>query len=124
MKINRENALRLWDQRYGPVKTARDFHGRVMYREAYGDRDFTLSGLCLEPCGWNIHHILPVALGGTDEASNLICTNIATNEAAGDKITFQIDNSLYQVRRIPGTGSHEIVKISKDKDPFGFRTLK
>lgn len=59
-----------------------------------------------------IHHVLPVALGGTNAVSNLICTNIATNAAAEDKITFWIDDSLYQVKRIRGTHNHEIVELN------------
>ena len=62
-------------------------------------------------CGWNLHHILPVAHGGTDAVSNLICTNIETNQAAGEKITYWIDENLYQVRRIFGEGSYEIIKL-------------
>ena len=42
---------------------------------------------------------------------NLLCTNIATNEAAEDKITFWIDGCLYQVKRTPGSSEHEIVRI-------------
>lgn len=50
-------------------------------------------------CGWNIHHILPKNCGGTNAISNLTCTNIATNDEAADKITFWIDDCLYQVQR-------------------------
>lgn len=113
MKINAETAMRLWTEHYGSAYFARDFHGRMMCRDDYGtshryylgDRGERIS------CGWNIHHILPVACGGTDEKHNLICTSIATNEAAGDKITYRIDDALYQVRRIRGTREHEIVKL-------------
>ena len=49
---------------------------------------------------------------GTNAGSNLICTNIATNDAAEDKITFWIDESLYQVQRKYGTSEHEIVKLN------------
>lgn len=37
MKISRSNALRLWEQCYGDVKFAEDFHGYLMCRDAYGN---------------------------------------------------------------------------------------
>lgn len=113
MKISRSNALRLWEQRYGDVKFAEDFHGYLMCRDAYGDDEyFVIDHGTRIYCGWNIHHVLPVALGGTNAVSNLVCTNIATNEAAENKITFWIDDCLYQVKRIPGTRNHEIVELN------------
>lgn len=113
MKISRANALRLWERRYGDAKFAEDFHGCLMCRDAYGDDEsFVVDHGTRIYCGWNIHHILPVALGGTNAVSNLVCTNIATNAAAEDKITFWIDNSLYQVKRICGTHYYEIVELN------------
>lgn len=53
-----------------------------------------------------------IACGGTNEKQNLICTNIYTNDMAEDKITYWIDDCLYQVRRIYGTREHEIVKLN------------
>ena len=119
MKINRASALRLWEERYGDQRFAVDFHGSLMCREAYGDPHYYVvdrnAGRFNLPtriyCGWNIHHILPVAQGGTNATENLLCTNIATNEAAEDKITFWIDGCLYQVKRTPGSSEHEIVRI-------------
>ena len=113
MKISRSNALRLWEQCYGDVKFAEDFHGYLMCRDAYGDDEyFVIDHGTRIYCGWNIHHVLPVALGGTNAVSNLVCINIATNEAAENKITFWIDDCLYQVKRIPGTRNHEIVELN------------
>ena len=113
MKINKNNALRFWEHSYGNKQYATDFHGNLMCKDGYGNRNFCVNYLGEKIyCGWNIHHILPSACGGTDSESNLICTNIATNEDAGNKITFWIDSSLYQVKRIRGTGKHEIIKIN------------
>lgn len=119
MRINRENALRLWDETFGNVRFAEDFHGNLMCRDAYSDPDFSVPwrfGGLVRPddrvyCGWNIHHVLPLAAGGTSAKSNLLCTNIATNDAAEDKITFWIDDCLYQVKRVPGEARHEIVRL-------------
>ncbi len=100
MKINRKNALKLWELRYGDREFADDFHGYLMCRSGYGDPDYFVrrKGERIY-CGWNIHHVLPKASGGTNAIDNLICTNIATNEEAADKITFWIDDCLYQVQR-------------------------
>jgi hypothetical protein len=100
MKINKKNALKLWESAYGNSRYAEDFHGNLMYREAYGNPDYCVfnNGEFIY-CGWNVHHILPKALGGSSSISNLICTNIATNDEAEDKITFWIDDCLYQVQK-------------------------
>lgn len=112
MKITKEKAMRLWNQCFGNSKYAEDFHGYLMCRDAYGDDEyFVIDHGERIYCGWNIHHILPTALGGTNSISNLVCTNIATNDAAEDKITYWIDDCLYQVQRIHGTRDYKIVKL-------------
>lgn len=45
----------------------------------------------------------------TNAISNLICTNIATNDEAADKITFWIDDCLYQVKKTED--GHDIFQI-------------
>ena len=113
MKINKTNALHLWNQSFGNAEYVEDFHGNLMCRNAYGDKKYFITDHKKRIyCGWNVHHILPVSHGGTNAGSNLICTNIATNDAAEDKITFWIDESLYQVQRKYGTSEHEIVKLN------------
>lgn len=110
MRINRENAMKLWERDYGMRYYAEDFHGYLMCKDGYGNPDYYsyVNGRRIY-CGWNIHHILPKAHGGNNHESNLVCTNIVTNEEASDKITFWIDDSLYQVRRTE-TG-HDIFLI-------------
>lgn len=100
MKICKKNALRLWKMCYGEAMYAEDFHGNLMCRNGYGNPDFYI----IEDskriyCGWNLHHILPKDLGGSNAISNLLCTNIATNEEAGNRITFWIEDCLYQVQK-------------------------
>ena len=100
MKINKKNALKLWERYYGDARFAEDFHGYLMCRDGYGNPDFFIKedGEAIY-CGWNIHHILPKNCGGTNAISNLTCTNIATNDEAAEKIAFWIDDCLYQVQR-------------------------
>ena len=113
MKINKTNALRLWYERYGDSLYEEDFHGNLMCRDAYGDDDYYIVHRGRQIyCGWNIHHILPTSCGGTNEKSNLLCTNIATNEEAEDKITYWINDVLYQVQKIYATSQYEIVRLN------------
>ncbi len=112
MRITRQNAIHLWEERYGMQRFVRDFHGNLMCKEGYGDPNYFIAYWGHRVyCGWNIHHILPIASGGTNHKENLICTNIATNEIAEDKTTFWIDDSLYQVQRTPSGNGHRIYKI-------------
>lgn len=99
MLINKTYALKIWEMDYGNAEFAEDFHGNLMCRQAYGNRNFHIrrNGQTIY-CGWNLHHILPKAAGGTNHMNNLLCTNIATNEEAADKNTFWIDDCLYQVK--------------------------
>lgn len=112
MKITRKNAMRLWFRHYGDAEYAEDFDGGLMYRDAYGNRNFFVweNGKKIY-CGWNLHHILPISCGGTNAESNLICTNIITNDIAGDRVTYWIDKVLYQVKRVQGTSRHKIVRL-------------
>ncbi len=111
MKICRKNALKLWEMCYGSAVYAEDFHGNLMCRDGYGNPDFYIyeNGERIY-CGWNLHHILPRAFGGSNAVGNLLCTNIATNEEAGDRITFWIEDSLYQVRKAEDFG-YRIVEL-------------
>ena len=111
MKINRKNAMRLWEMCFGDDEFAEDFHGYLMGKNGYGNPDYYINENHERIyCGWNVHHILPKASGGTNAIANLICTNIATNEAAADKITFWIDDCLYQVQR--SEEGHDIFRLN------------
>lgn len=112
MKINRSNAMQLWQDTYGDREFAEDFHGNLMCRSAYGNPDYHIrdNGQRIY-CGWNVHHILPKTHGGTDSRDNLLCVNVITNETAADKITYWIDDSLYQVKKIYGSRNYQIVQL-------------
>ncbi|MCL1993732.1 MAG: HNH endonuclease [Spirochaetes bacterium] len=71
MKIKRETAMKLWDRQFGGATTASDFKGRVILKAAYGQDGSQF--------GWNIDHIQPKALGGTDRKENLQIVHIETN---------------------------------------------
>lgn len=100
LNLAKIDAFKLWEKHYGDARFAEDFHGYLMCRDGYGNPNFFIKedGEAIY-CGWNIHHILPKNCGGTNAISNLTCTNIVTNDEAADKITFWIDDCLYQVQR-------------------------
>ena len=115
MRINKNNALRFWEENYGYAKYAKDFHGNLMCRDGYGNKEFYVMDWGRKIyCGWNIHDILPRKFGGTNAKKNLICTNIYTNQMAQDKITYWIDDTLYQVQTVNGKQEHEIVVLQKE----------
>lgn len=105
MKINKINAYKFWCECYGNELWAEDFGGGIMYRDAYGDPNayFVNDRGQKNYCGWNLHHILPINRGGSNAKENLECTNIITNEIAGDKTTFVIDDIKYQVKKVKGS---------------------
>ena len=112
MKINRNIALAIWEQEFGDARWATDFAGRIMYIEDFGNSEiYRLYRGKYIYTGWNLHHILPKANDGTNAKFNLTCTNIITNEEAGNKTTFVIDDTIYQVRKNYGKAGHHICEI-------------
>ena len=58
MKINKYNALRFWEECYGNKQYAEDFHGNLMCKVGYGNKNFSVNYYGHKIyCGWNIHHI-------------------------------------------------------------------
>ena len=41
MKINKKNALKLWEMCFGEQRFAEDFHGYLMCKDGYGDKDYS-----------------------------------------------------------------------------------
>jgi hypothetical protein len=39
MKINKANALKLWEEFYGDSEYEEDFHGNIMYKYAYANEN-------------------------------------------------------------------------------------
>ncbi len=93
-------AKEIWKEKYGEEKIVEDFHGNIMYYDAYGKDNYyiQLNGKKVN-CGWNIDHILAKSRGGSSDRGNLTPTNIRTNRAKADKNTFWIDDDLYQVKK-------------------------
>ena len=113
MKLNKETAFKVWEYEHGCAEYAEDFAGNYMCKNAFGKRNYyeKNNGTKIY-CGWNLHHILPKACGGSNKFVNLTCTNIITNDLAQDKTTFNIDDCIYQVKKTFGHREHEIFKLN------------
>ncbi|MBS1476924.1 MAG: hypothetical protein HP024_03135 [Acholeplasmatales bacterium] len=94
MKINKQNAMKLWRSRYGDDNDVCDYAGRPMFFLDYNNRE--------SKYGWNIDHILPQDRNGADDAENLIICNIKTNDEKANKTTFEANNKKFQVKKIDG----------------------
>jgi hypothetical protein len=81
-----------WENEFGTNDIGYDFSGYEVRKGSYG--------LVGSKFGWNIDHILPVSMGGTDHYYNLQITHISTNNERGNRMSFWIDNNLYQVKKI------------------------
>ncbi|MBN2378221.1 HNH endonuclease [candidate division WOR-3 bacterium] len=70
--------LKVWEKAQilegkNPALWRADDHGVLMYREHYGNHESIF--------GWEVTHIIPIALGGKDEISNLKPTHCRTRKS-------------------------------------------
>jgi hypothetical protein len=83
---------KFWENEFGNNEVGYDFAGYEIRKGSYGQAG--------SEYGWNIDHILPRSMGGTDHYYNLQITHISTNSERGNRMSFWIDGSLYQVKKI------------------------
>ena len=81
-----------WKHEFGDSLVGYDFADREVRFGSHGQ-----SG---SQYGWNRDHILPLSQGGKDNLANQQITNMATNAERTDKLTFWIDGTLYQVKKV------------------------
>ncbi len=92
MKIDKEEANRLWEIQFGKKQQAFDFSGRKIIKAAYNDRRSNY--------GWNIDHVLPSSRGGKTVDYNLICSHILTNDEKADKFPcFKANGKVFEIRK-------------------------
>ena len=77
MEINKDTAMKLWEEKLGDKTEARDYEGREILKAAYGQKGSQYS--------WNIDHIKPKSKGGTDRVDNLQIVHISTNQEKADR---------------------------------------
>jgi hypothetical protein len=97
-----ENAVRnFWKHEFGNSEVGYDFAGWEVRKGAYGQEGSRF--------GWNIDHIVPISMGGTGDINNLQITHMDTNAERSNKITFWLDNTSYQVKKISRLCADDVV---------------
>lgn len=106
MDLNKETAMRLWNQSFGKETKATDFSGRIIAKGAYNDRN--------SEYGWNVDHILPQSKGGKTADYNLICCHILTNDEKADSFPcFNANGNAFEIIKVQR--HYEIRSRNKDK---------
>ena len=80
-----------WEEEFSDRDESHDFAGRIIKKNDYGIRS---------EYGWTIDHILPLGMNGSDTWDNIQIAHWKTNEEKANKNTFEINNKLFQVKRI------------------------
>jgi len=113
MEINKDNAQRLWRERYGNKNDIVDFAGRNINFDDYGTQKVMYKGKDgkMRDYGWNIHHIFP---GGSDNKENLEIVHWETNSDALDKPVYTILGVTYRIKKL-STGWYGIFRDSDSK---------
>ncbi|OPZ24645.1 MAG: hypothetical protein BWZ03_00004 [bacterium ADurb.BinA186] len=131
-------AQEVFEHCYGDYDLVLDFAGRPMLKSAYGDPTATYYFSDEEAgdwnlgegegdylVGWDLHHMMPKGREGSDSEDNLIPVNINTNRIAGDKTSYSIDGTVYEVRRTRGHKKPYYAIYEKETGRFviGFEPL-
>ena len=120
MTVDKELAMKLWNDVYGSVRFAQDCFGTWMCRDAYSNevvsmRDH-LGGSKYYDYSWNVDHIRPKASysneNDADDMNNLEPMHRQNNLAKSDNYPhFEISDKKYQVVR-NAKGGYGIVNSS------------
>ncbi|MBP3494479.1 MAG: hypothetical protein J6J83_07715 [Oscillospiraceae bacterium] len=93
MDVNKETAMRLWNQSFGKETKVIDFAGRVIAKAAYNDRN--------SEYGWNLDHILPQSKGGVTADYNLVCCHILTNDEKASRFPcFRANGTEFEIIKV------------------------
>jgi hypothetical protein len=107
---------KFWENEFGNSEVGYDFADYEVRKAAYGQTG--------SEYGWDIDHILPKSLGGTDHYYNLQITHISTNKERGNKLSFWIDGILYQVKKMTRLSDEdEIADYPYDDKKYGIIIL-
>jgi hypothetical protein len=95
------------EHEFGSSDDGYDFAGREVRKGAHGKEQEGSRYL------WNIDHILPVSMGGTNDLNNLQITRVDTNSERANRMSFWINDVIdangnsfqisYQVKRVTRT---------------------
>ena len=107
---------KFWEHEFGSSDVGYDFAGREVRKGAHGKEQEGSRYL------WNIDHILPVSMGGTNDLNNLQITRVDTNSERANRMSFWINDVIdakgntfqvsYQVKRVTRiTEDDDVVEI-------------
>jgi hypothetical protein len=103
-----ESAIKqFWEHEFGDSEVGHDFAGWEVRKGAYGQEGSRF--------GWNLDHILPKSMGGTDDMNNLQITHMATNSERGNKVTFWL-NDVPEQNGVPVQISYQVKRVSRLSD--------
>jgi hypothetical protein len=108
MDVNEQNSKKLWKEKYGEKLQVKDMFGNVMIFDNYNKRD--------AKGAWNIHHIKPIARGGSNEKKNLLIISIDSHDEINGRFpSFKIKGVVYDTVKNRHTGAYEIKVKQKVK---------
>ena len=90
-----------WKHEFGDSLVGYDFAGQEVRFGSHNQRG--------SQYGWDRDHILPLSKGGKDNFANLQIVNMATNAERANKMTFWIDETLYQVKKVTNLYDDDII---------------
>lgn len=102
MKHYHQDPIRVWEYWYGNRIIVRDISGRLISKTQFNTT---------HEHSWNIDHILPMSMGGTDILENIIPVHKKTNEEkAASFPTFWANNNNVQIKSISLRKGNKYVK--------------
>ena len=88
--MNTTQADNYWVSAFGGAEYAYDFSGKRMDRHKYATGGNQ---------SWDLDHIQPISKNGAHGDKNIQIVNQLTNDTKGDKTTFWIGETCYQVQK-------------------------
>ncbi len=108
--MNKEEALKLWDELYLEEEKAYDYASHPMKREDYENKDSLY--------GWTIDLKQPVLTAGKTAINNFIPSSIVTKNIRENKTSFKIGKFLFEVRKGKIYGQYDIYDITNKNEPL------
>lgn len=80
MKIDRKNAMKIWEELNGKSVMATDFAGREINKSSYEQKNSKF--------GWTLTCLLPRSAGGKEVTENFLCVHMDTASEKGEDFPF------------------------------------
>lgn len=108
--MNREQALRLWQDLYGDVEVAYDYASHPMKREDYENEDSVL--------GWTVDLKKPLKQGGVQRFDNQIPSAYSTYRLREEKSSFSVGKHFFELRRGKRYGTLDLFDVTDRNHPI------